>query len=125
MPVRPEIDRLNVMPTSKARDLETAEGRRRLAELLTTARQEFIADITRGRGGTAAHARFADRIDDLIRHIVDTVRGHTRTPVAVAALGGYGRRALCLHSDIDLLIVFEGRIGRPEERFVKGVLHPL
>ena len=26
--------------------------------------------------------------------------------VAVAALGGYGRRALCLHSDIDLLVVF-------------------
>ena len=126
MPVAfPVIDRLNVMPTSKSRDLETAEGRRRLAELLTTARQEFIADIMRGRGGTVAHARFADRIDDLIRHIVDTARAHTRTPVAVAALGGYGRSALCLYSDIDLLIVFDGRIGRPEERFVKAVLHPL
>ena len=32
------------------------------------------------------------------------------------ALGGYGRRTLCLHSDIDLLIVFDGPIGAAEER---------
>ncbi len=56
---------------------------------------------------------------------MDAARTHTETPVAVAALGGYGRRTLCLQSDIDLLIVFDGRIGRPEERFVKSVLHPL
>ncbi|MEP6917932.1 MAG: HD domain-containing protein, partial [Acidobacteriota bacterium] len=31
----------------------------------------------------------------------------------------------CLHSDIDLLIVFGGPIARPEERFVNALLHPL
>ncbi len=127
MPVAasPVIDRRTLMPISRARDLETAEGRHKLSALLAAARQEFVADIERGQGGTAAHARFAARLDDLIRHIVDLARAHTPAPVAVAALGGYGRRTLCLHSDIDLLIVFNGRIGRPEERFVKSVLHPL
>jgi [protein-PII] uridylyltransferase len=121
----PAIDRRTLMPTSRARDLETVEGRRKLSALLAAARQEFIADIRRGNGGTAAHARFATRVDELIRQIVGIARAHTPTPVAIAALGGYGRRTLCLHSDIDLLIVFDGRIGRPEERFVKGILHPL
>ena len=46
-------------------------------------------------------------------------------PFAVCALGGYGRRALCLHSDIDLLVVFDGEIGPAEERLVKALLHPL
>ena len=40
------------------------------------------------------------------------------------ALGGYGRRHLSLHSDIDLLVLFE-RIDAAGERFLRAFLHPL
>ena len=123
--VSPVIDHSIGMSTTRARDLQTSEGRRRLAERLAAARAAFVANIERGAGGRAAHARYSDALDALIREIVEGARAHVSTPVAVAALGGYGRRALCLHSDVDLLIVFDGRIGRPEERFVKAVLHPI
>jgi [protein-PII] uridylyltransferase len=46
-------------------------------------------------------------------------------PVAILALGGYGRRHLCLHSDIDLLILFAEPIAGEEERFLRSFLHPL
>ena len=46
-------------------------------------------------------------------------------PIAVCALGGYGRRMLCLHSDIDLLIVTEGPIGSREELAISSLLQPL
>ena len=46
--------------------------------------------------------------------------GTAPVSMCVAALGGYGRRALSLHSDIDLLIVFDGAIGAVEEAFLKA-----
>ncbi len=51
---------------------------------------------------------------------------HARLPVSVAALGGYGRQAQCLHSDVDLLILFAGtEVTAAEEQFAKAMLVPL
>jgi [protein-PII] uridylyltransferase len=106
-------------------DVTAAEDRRRPRELLAAARQQFAVDIQRGLGGRAAHARFSDRTDDLIRGLIEAALATTPVSMMAAALGGYGRRLLSLHSDIDILIVFEGAIGAAEERFLKQVLHPL
>src|SRR5262249_34296925 len=38
---------------------------------------------------------------------------------------GYGRRQLCLQSDIDILLLFDGPIGAAEEGRVRSILHPL
>lgn len=49
----------------------------------------------------------------------------TGTPFAIIALGGYGRKEQCIHSDIDLLILFEKSIPPEVETFVQEVLYPL
>ena len=60
-----------------------------------------------------------------IRGLVGSALAASPVNMAVAALGGYGRRALSPYSDVDLLLVFAGDIGTAEEAFLKGVLHPL
>ncbi|PIE62399.1 MAG: [protein-PII] uridylyltransferase [Desulfobacter postgatei] len=46
-------------------------------------------------------------------------------PFALIALGGYGRKEQCIHSDIDLLILFENLIAPDVEAFVQELLYPL
>jgi [protein-PII] uridylyltransferase len=91
---------------------------------LDAARGEFRASIARGTGGRGALERYADRVDGLIRQLF-TDAGPYDGPIAIIALGGYGRRHLCLHSDIDLLLLFGDGIGPAEERFVNSFLNPL
>ncbi len=46
-------------------------------------------------------------------------------PFAVIALGGYGRKEQCIHSDIDLLILFDKTVPPDVEGFVQELLYPL
>src|SRR4249919_811696 len=109
----------------KTRDREVHERKERFAALLSTARDEYAADVRRGHGGPSAASRYSERIDDLVRDIAWAAQGLETAPFAVCAVGGYGRRMLSVQSDLDLLVVFETRIGAAEEQLVKAILHPL
>ena len=93
-------------------------------DVLDAARRDLIAATTDGAAGRAAVQRYADRLDVVIRQVFAEAPPPSRG-VCVIALGGYGRRHLCLHSDIDLLVLFNGPIGPEDERFVTGLLTPL
>ena len=51
-----------------------------------------------------SYLRGADRVDGLLRQVFIEA-GTSQVPVTIVALGGYGRRHLCLHSDIDVLVL--------------------
>jgi [protein-PII] uridylyltransferase len=92
--------------------------------MLDAARGELQEAAERGLGGRAALGRYAERVDVLLRQLF-TAAPAAGQPVALLALGGYGRRELCLHSDIDLLILFESDVTAADETFVARLLHPL
>jgi len=92
-----------------------------LVAALEAARTELQSDVVRGVGGRSALERYSDRVDAMLRQLFAEAGGANHD-VVVLALGGYGRRHLCLHSDIDLLILFGGRI---DEEFLRAFLNPL
>jgi [protein-PII] uridylyltransferase len=93
--------------------------------LLAAARQEYAAAAREGQGGRDVQARYAAEIDALVQLLTEIARGQTGASAAVCALGGYGRRALCLESDVDLLILFERALSPADERFLNSLLQPL
>jgi len=44
---------------------------------------------------------------------------------AVIALGGYGREEQCIHSDVDLLFLFEKSVPEDAEDLVREIIYPL
>jgi [protein-PII] uridylyltransferase len=92
---------------------------------LQGARDELRTATGRGAGGRAALERYAARVDGIIRQVYGDAAKPGATAPAVFALGGYGRRQLCLHSDIDVLVLFPGTIGPAEEQVLRALLNPL
>ena len=48
-----------------------------------------------------------------------------KNPFAIIALGGYGREEQCIHSDIDLLFLFEKRVPEGVEGLIREIVYPL
>ena len=90
---------------------------------LEAAREELSALAAQGQGGRAALQQFSDRVDDLLQGLYRDAP--SANPSLIVALGGYGRRQLSVQSDIDVLLLFDGRIGPAEEDRVRAILHPL
>jgi [protein-PII] uridylyltransferase len=90
---------------------------------LEDARRAIGRDMIAGDGASALR-RYATEIDREIQRLYAAGNGDA-LPVALVALGGYGRHHLCPYSDIDLLVLFGGAVGAAEERFLRDLLHPL
>ena len=96
-----------------------------LSESLARARRDYVAAAKQGGGGRRAQAQYAAAMDGIVRQLVEAARVQSTQPFVVCAVGGYGRQTLCLHSDVDLLLLFERGIEREEARVVNAVLQPL
>ena len=102
--------------------LSQPDGGSSLVASFEAARVDLKSDVSKGAAGRTALERYSERIDAMLRRLyADAGPGDG---VAIVALGGYGRRHLSLHSDIDLLVLFE-RIDASGEQFLRAFLHPL
>ena len=67
--------------------------------------------------------KYSDQIDKLISSELNL--NYKKKGIALLALGGYGRRELCLQSDIDILILYEQAKANEAKEIAEKILYKL
>ena len=99
------------------------------AELLK-ARADLTSLFSRREVSTLFHDHYTEIVDQYFRRSHQESEAgqqlfRNKNPFAVIALGGYGRKDLCLFSDIDVMILFRSRVPSTARKLVEDILYPL
>ncbi len=90
---------------------------------------EDIFTSNQGKDFLVKHTKMTDKIIDLmyktvLRRMFGTyLPMRSSIPIAVVALGSYGREQLCVHSDIDLMLVYEASEGYNTDAILEKLLY--
>lgn len=102
---------------------------RNLAEQLDRQRRGLFEPLTDGQTPELLyqHSRL---IDEYLRSSfeassVGPKMPFVSNPYAIIALGGYGRGEQCLHSDVDLLFLFQKTVPKESEQLIREIVYPL
>ncbi|MFO7760388.1 MAG: HD domain-containing protein [Desulfobia sp.] len=97
---------------------------------LKKGRDHLINDFLAKSGGSDFLARHTDLLDEYFiecfeNSLIGPRMQFHKKPYAIIALGGYGRQEQCLHSDIDILLLFEKKVPGEAEGLIREILYPL
>ena len=94
--------------------------------------KDSLGELFEKNQGKDFLVRHTKKLDSIIELMYKTVLRRTfgnylpmrsNIPIAIIALGSYGREQLCVHSDIDLLIVYEDIHGYNSELIIEKLFY--
>lgn len=85
----------------------------------------LLALVDSGVDGLALGQRRAAAIEAIVVDVFTEASTEVEAPLAVAAVGSFGRRALALRSDVDLLLFVPAKKKKESAAFVDALLYPL
>ena len=102
---------------SPARELKESKGR-------------LVAGFEEGVLADALPEHYTELMDHYFRRtLLESEVGrelfHRKRPFAFVSVGGYGRKELCLQSDIDIMILFKSGIPSRAKALAEEILYPL
>jgi [protein-PII] uridylyltransferase len=107
------------------------DSSQQIVESFLESRRDLIEKDLKKSSGFRTTYRYADLTDRFIRSLfleaglADKIREGRKDVFAVMALGSYGRRELCFGSDVDLMIVHQGRLSPEMNRIIPRAIYPL
>ncbi len=97
---------------------------------LKNARSELLSLFSTGEVSKTFQENYTEIVDHYFRRsLQESETGQElfrdKKPFALVAVGGYGRRDLCVHSDMDVLILFDSRVPVSAKKLAEDFFYPL